>query len=117
MAFLLVFVRSTLLDIRDIQGDRLVGKETIPIVLGLKRTMPLLVGAMAILGLLFIVAPLSRWLSPLHASFLLGVGYLSAVAYLITHQRVARRFLSESLVDGTFLVFGCIALVIMLVRS
>ena len=34
MAFLLVFVRSTLLDIRDIQADRLVGKETIPIVLG-----------------------------------------------------------------------------------
>jgi hypothetical protein len=53
----------------------------------------------------------------LHASFLLGVGYLSAVAYLITHQRLARRFLSESLVDGTFLVFGGIALVSMLIRS
>jgi len=117
MAFLLVFVRSTLLDIRDIQGDRLVGKETIPIVLGLKRTMQLLVGATAILGLLFVAAPLSGWLNPLHASFLLGVGYLAGVAYLITQQRIARRFLSESLVDGTFLVFGAIALVTMLIRS
>jgi (E)-4-hydroxy-3-methyl-but-2-enyl pyrophosphate reductase len=117
MAFLLVFVRSTLLDIRDIQGDRLVGKETIPIVLGIKRTMQLLVGATAILGLLFIVAPLGGGLSLLHANFLWGVGYLAAVAYLITHQRIARRFLSESLVDGTFLVFGAIALVIMLVKS
>jgi hypothetical protein len=79
--------------------------------------MQLLVGATAILGLLFIVAPLSGWLSPLQASFLLGVMYLSAVAYLITHQRIARRFLSELLVDGTFLVFGGIALVIMLIRS
>src|SRR4029450_4429355 len=37
--------------------------------------------------------------------------------YLITHQRLARRFLNESLVDGTFLVFGGIALVSMLIRS
>ena len=50
MTFLLVFVRSALLDIRDIQGDRLVGKETIPIVLGTERTLQLLVGATAILG-------------------------------------------------------------------
>jgi 4-hydroxy-3-methylbut-2-enyl diphosphate reductase len=117
MAFLLVFVRTTLLDIRDIQGDRLVGKETIPIVLGIKRTMPLLVGAIAILALLFIMAPFSGWLSPLHSSFLVGVGYLAAVAYLITHQRVRRRFLSESLVEGVFLVFGAIGLLMMLIRS
>jgi 4-hydroxy-3-methylbut-2-enyl diphosphate reductase len=117
MTFLLVFVRSALLDIRDIQGDRLVGKETIPIVLGTERSLQLLVGAMVILALLFIVAPLSGWLSPRHASFLLGVAYLAAEAYLITHQRITRRFLSEALVDGTFLVFGAIALVTMLVGS
>jgi 4-hydroxybenzoate polyprenyltransferase len=117
MAFLLVCVRSTLLDIRDIQGDRLVGKETIPIVLGTERTLQLLVGAAGTLAMLFIVAPLSGWLSPLHASFLLGVAYLAVAAYLITHQRIARRFLSESLVDGAFLVFGAIALLTMLVGS
>jgi (E)-4-hydroxy-3-methyl-but-2-enyl pyrophosphate reductase len=115
--FLLVFVRSALLDIRDIQGDRLVGKETIPIVLGTERTLQVLVGATAILALLFSVAPLSGWLSLVHVSFLLGVAYLAAGAYLITHQRIARRFLSESLVDGTFLVFGAIAMVIMLVGA
>jgi hypothetical protein len=61
------------------------------------------------------VAPLSGWLSPAHTGFLLGVTYLAAGAYLITHQRITRRFLSESLVDGTFLVFGAIALVTRLV--
>jgi (E)-4-hydroxy-3-methyl-but-2-enyl pyrophosphate reductase len=110
MTFLIVFVRSALLDIRDIQGDRLVGKETIPIVLGTERTLQLLVGALAILALLFSVAPLSGWLSLMHASFLLSVAYLAAGAYLITRQRIVRRFLSESLVDGAFLVFGAIAL-------
>jgi 4-hydroxy-3-methylbut-2-enyl diphosphate reductase len=117
MAFLLVFVRSALLDIRDIQGDRLVGKETIPIVLGTERTLQLLLGAIVILALLFVVAPLSGWLSPIQASFLVGVAYLAVGAYLITRQRIARRFLSESLVDGTFLVFGAMAVLSALVGS
>jgi (E)-4-hydroxy-3-methyl-but-2-enyl pyrophosphate reductase len=115
MTFLLVFVRSALLDIRDIQGDRLVGKETIPIVLGTERTLQLLGGATFILALLFLMAPLSGRFTPIHASFLLGVAYLAVSEYLITRQRIVRRFLSESLVDGTFLVFGLIALMTMLV--
>ncbi len=115
MTFLIVFVRSALLDIRDIQGDRLIGKETIPIVLGTERTLQLLVGATAILAMLFAAAPLSGWFSPIHVSFLLGVAYLAVGEYLITRQRITRRSLSESLVDGTFYVFAAIALVIMLV--
>src|SRR5262245_29281289 len=117
MTFLLVFVRSALLDIRDIQGDRLIGKETIPIVLGTERTLQLLVGAIVILAMLFIVAPLNGWLSLMQASFLLGVAHVAVGAYLITQQRIARRFLSESLVDGIFLVFGAIALLTRLVGS
>jgi 4-hydroxy-3-methylbut-2-enyl diphosphate reductase len=117
VTFLTVFVRSALLDIRDIQGDRLLGKETIPIVLGTERTLQLLLGAIAILALLFVVAPLSGWFSPIQASFLVGVAYLAAGAYLITRQRIARRFLSESLVDGSFLVFGAMAVLSALVGS
>lgn len=115
MTFLIVFLRSALLDIQDIQGDRLVGKETIPIVLGTERTLQLLVATTAILAVLFIAAPLSGWLSPIQAAFLIGVAYLALCKYLITGQRIVRRFLSESLVDGTFFVFGAIALLTMLV--
>jgi 4-hydroxy-3-methylbut-2-enyl diphosphate reductase len=38
----LVFVRSAFFDILDMQGDRIVGKETIPIMLGEERAMRLL---------------------------------------------------------------------------
>jgi 4-hydroxy-3-methylbut-2-enyl diphosphate reductase len=112
--FLIVFLRSALLDIRDIQGDRLVGKETIPIVLGTARTRQLLVASTATLAFLFVAAPIGGWFSPFHTGFLMGVAYLAFGEYLITQQRIARRFLSESLVDGTFLVFGAIAFVTML---
>jgi 4-hydroxy-3-methylbut-2-enyl diphosphate reductase len=115
VTFLVVFLRSALLDIRDIQGDRLVGRETIPIVLGTQRTWQLLVATTAILGLYFVVAASIGWLRPLQASYLLGVAYLALGLYLITRQRIVRRFLSESLVDGAFLVFGAIAFVTWLV--
>jgi (E)-4-hydroxy-3-methyl-but-2-enyl pyrophosphate reductase len=43
----LVFVRTAFFDILDMQGDRLVGKETIPILLGEKRSLRLLKGLLA----------------------------------------------------------------------
>ncbi len=38
----MVFVRTAFFDILDMQGDRIVGKETLPILLGEKRTLTLL---------------------------------------------------------------------------
>jgi 4-hydroxy-3-methylbut-2-enyl diphosphate reductase len=38
----MIFVRTAFFDILDMQGDRIVGKETIPIILGEKKTMRLL---------------------------------------------------------------------------
>jgi 4-hydroxy-3-methylbut-2-enyl diphosphate reductase len=43
----LVFVRTAFFDILDMQGDRLVGKETIPILLGEKRSLRLLKAMLA----------------------------------------------------------------------
>jgi len=51
----LVFVRTAFFDILDMQGDRIVGKETIPILLGEKRSVRLLKSILIInLGLLII---------------------------------------------------------------
>jgi len=44
---LLVLVRTAFFDILDMQGDRLVGKETIPTLLGEKRSLRLLKGLLA----------------------------------------------------------------------
>jgi len=51
----LVFARTAFFDILDMQGDRLVGKDTIPILLGEKRSLLLLKG---ILGGLILGMPL-----------------------------------------------------------
>jgi len=66
----LVFVRTAFFDLLDIQGDRIVGKETLPILLGEKRTLRLLqrilVAILAVLPLsvlLGVVTPLGLILS------------------------------------------------------
>ena len=40
--FLLVTIRSLFFDVRDIQGDRIVGRETLPTIIGTKGTMILI---------------------------------------------------------------------------
>lgn len=77
----MVFVRTAFFDILDMQGDRIVGKETIPIILGEKKTMRLLkymlLSATVVLiisGALSIISKLSfvLFLCPLFLFFVLA---------------------------------------------
>ncbi len=52
----IAFCRTAYFDILDMQGDRIVGKETLPILLGPKRSLSLLKGTLAFIMLLAIAA-------------------------------------------------------------
>jgi (E)-4-hydroxy-3-methyl-but-2-enyl pyrophosphate reductase len=52
----LVFCRTAFFDILDVQGDRIVGKETIPILIGPKRAFKLLKGMLAAEVVLLLLA-------------------------------------------------------------
>jgi 4-hydroxybenzoate polyprenyltransferase len=64
---MLIYVRSALFDVFDVQADRLVGKETLPVFIGEKRTIYFL---HVIMGMLVV------WLSALP-----GLGLLPATAF------------------------------------
>jgi len=71
VAFILAFVRSSLFDFTDIQGDRLLGRETLPVLIGSRRTRILLAGLSGFLALLLLAgtsfevfSPLGYWLLP-----------------------------------------------------
>uniref|UniRef100_A0A7C4MM81 4-hydroxy-3-methylbut-2-enyl diphosphate reductase n=1 Tax=Desulfatirhabdium butyrativorans TaxID=340467 RepID=A0A7C4MM81_9BACT len=57
----LVFVRTAFFDILDMQGDRIVGRETIPLVLGEEKTFRMLYVFLYALGLLPILGVLLGW--------------------------------------------------------
>jgi len=47
--FLLIFVRTAIFDLQDVQGDRLVGKETIAVFLGEDWTFQLILASLVLL--------------------------------------------------------------------
>jgi 4-hydroxy-3-methylbut-2-enyl diphosphate reductase len=107
---ILVFVRSTLYDFKDIQGDLMVGKETIPIVLGRRRAEILTVGLLIFLGSLLVVAGPLGWATPATAFLLISLGYVVFYYYLYRQRVLGRGFLFEGVVDGSFIFTGLLAL-------
>ncbi len=108
---ILVFIRATLYDFKDIQGDMMVGKETIPIFLGRKRTEGLIVILLVFMGgVLAVAAPLG-WAPTLSSFLLLSLAYVICCYWLYRARVVRPGFLFEGLVDGSFVFTGLIAFI------
>lgn len=107
----LVFLRCALFDVLDVQGDLIVGKETIPIVLGEAKTRRLLwwltwglCGALVLAALVSAVPGLAWWL-------LLPVAGMAAIQLLWARSWITPGSISEGLVDLNFWLAGAVALV------
>jgi 4-hydroxy-3-methylbut-2-enyl diphosphate reductase len=110
IVFALVFLRSALFDIVDIQGDRLVGEETLPIVIGEKRTRRLLVYLVFGLALAFVVAPFLGLATDFSYVLLITCCYMGLS--LFVHRRELLRPGSlrfEILVENSFYLSGGLA--------
>ena len=108
--FALVFLRSALFDIVDIQGDRLVGEETLPIVIGEKRTRRLLVYLVFGLAIAFVVAPFLGLATSFSYILLITCGYMGLSLFI--HRRELLRPGSlrfETLVENSFYLSGGLA--------
>lgn len=109
----LAFVRSALFDIMDIQGDRIVGKETIPIVIGEKKTrylLKLLLGVLCLILLSSFPLGLTPSLSyPLLSCIIYAYGYL----FIYERKIISHGVLQEGIVESNF-VLGWLASLIWL---
>jgi (E)-4-hydroxy-3-methyl-but-2-enyl pyrophosphate reductase len=105
-----VFLRSTLYDFKDIQGDLMVGKETIPIVLGKWKTEGLVVLLLIFLGALLTVAEPLGWTTSLASFLLISLGYVVSYYYLYRQKVTGWGFLFEWIVDGSFIFAGLLGL-------
>ncbi|MDY6904000.1 MAG: 4-hydroxy-3-methylbut-2-enyl diphosphate reductase [Thermodesulfobacteriota bacterium] len=92
----LVFVRSAFFDIMDMQGDRIAGKETIPILLGADRAMRLLI---YILAVLFFVLPIAAFLGIIDT-----VGYMMMIVPAYDYL-LLRLYKQDALYSGATLEF------------
>ncbi|MFZ5584513.1 MAG: 4-hydroxy-3-methylbut-2-enyl diphosphate reductase [Thermodesulfobacteriota bacterium] len=106
----MLFVRCALFDILDVQGDLIVGKETIPIVLGEGRTRRLLTGLVLGLALILAASPLIGPTPSLAWALMLPLAGLMATQVALTRAWLLPGAHSEGLVDLNFWLAGLVAL-------
>ena len=112
----LVFARTALFDLLDVQGDRIMGKETLPILLGDRKTFVMLKGILAVcmvlsaaLAAVGLVSGLGFLLTLCPAAMLILIG-----AYENGHMLPGMRL--EFLVESLFLLSGGITLLWMVMK-
>jgi len=105
----LVFIRTAFFDILDMQGDRIVGKETLPILIGEKKTMNLLKGMLIIITALLAGSAALRVLTSL--GYLLLLPAVSLFVVMMTHEKghMLPGIRLEFLVDTHFIMGGLLA--------
>jgi 4-hydroxy-3-methylbut-2-enyl diphosphate reductase len=107
--FGLTFMRIVALDVREIQWDAIVGRETIPTVLGLRATKLTLVLLAAGLAAILLAAARLGWASPAAYLLLANIAYACAYLYLYHRRWVTRSAAFEGLADANFLLAGVLA--------
>ncbi|MDD5170379.1 MAG: 4-hydroxy-3-methylbut-2-enyl diphosphate reductase [Syntrophales bacterium] len=104
--FGLVFIRSAMSDILDIQSDKLVGKETIPVLIGRENTQKLL---NAVSGLLLILLCLSfpaGWSSSLTLLLVPTVFYIWICFKVYDRKPAFSGILMEGILETSYMIAG-----------
>ena len=106
----MVFVRTAFFDILDMQGDRLVGKETIPILLGEKRSFRLLKGILISLIAIFFFSSLFHLIPSLGVAIIICPIFILIVISIHERGSILPGIRLEFLVETLFILAGVIAL-------
>jgi (E)-4-hydroxy-3-methyl-but-2-enyl pyrophosphate reductase len=105
----MVFTRTAFFDILDMQGDRVVGRETIPIIIGEKRAMRILKYILAgTAGLLF-AATAAGLVSSLGYALMVCPAFLAMVIAAYRRRRMLPGGRLEFLVESHFVLTGVVA--------
>jgi 4-hydroxy-3-methylbut-2-enyl diphosphate reductase len=109
-------VRTAFFDILDMQGDRIVGKETMPILLGEKRSMRLLKIMIAMLIAILLLAAAYQFTTSL--GFILIACPISMLLILTAYERglMLPSIKLEMLIETNFILAGIMSFVWMLLK-
>ena len=105
----MVFVRTAFFDILDMQGDRLVGKETIPILLGEKRSMRLLKILLLVLIAILVISSAFQLTSSLGFFLIICPLLISIIIFAYERALMFPGIRLEFLLETQFLVAGAIS--------
>jgi len=101
-ASVMAFVRTAFFDILDMQGDRIVGQESLPIVLGERKTVSILKKFLIVFLAALIFAPMMHLATTLAYGMILSVFYMAAVLMAFEQDWIVPGFRFEFLVETLF---------------
>jgi 4-hydroxy-3-methylbut-2-enyl diphosphate reductase len=102
LASTLAFVRTAFFDIVDMQGDRLVGQESLPIVIGKDRTQHLLKQLLILSLAVLLFAPVMKLTTSLAHGVIFSVFYLAWIVQAFEKNWILPGFRFEFLVETVF---------------
>ena len=108
--FLLVIIRSLFFDIRDIQGDLIIGRETLPTIIGTRGTKTLILSLTIVYGLLMLTGSAFGWLTGLGYMMLALSAYVGLYILLYHKKIIHREMPVEVMGDTQFILAGVLAL-------
>ncbi|NQU14216.1 MAG: 4-hydroxy-3-methylbut-2-enyl diphosphate reductase [Desulfobacteraceae bacterium] len=115
IGFLIVFsmsyIRATLYNIFQVQGDMIVGTETLPIILGEKKTLLLLKTVLIATAIILLGSPLLGLVGPFSYILLLPLFTLWLCLMAYEKRWLYPGIPLESLVEGNFILAGLLALI------
>jgi len=111
LASAMAFVRTAFFDILDMQGDRLVGQESLPIVIGKDRALRLLKQLLILSLAVLLFAPVMKLTTTLAHGVILSVLYMGWVVQAFEKHWIVPGFRFEFIVETIFLFTAGVSLV------
>lgn len=104
--FILVFTRSAMSDIMDIQSDKLLGRETIPVVIGKEKTQILLKIILLILLSILLISYPAGWSSSVSFFLVLPILYIWICFRLCDRRSGLSGAVIEGLLETIYIIAG-----------
>ena len=104
--FAVVFIRSSMSDLLDIQSDRLIGRETIPVVIGENHTRQLLTGITLLSGVSLVLAFWFGWSPSLALVQLACLFYILICFKLYDRRSGLPGVVLEGLLETMYVITG-----------
>jgi len=104
--FGIVFVRSAISDVLDIQGDRLIGRETIPVLIGQELTQILLRGILIVLFALLFISSYLGWTSSVGFALLPCIFFVWIYFKLYDRRSTFSGVVQEGILETTYILAG-----------
>jgi len=109
--FCIVFIRSAMSDILEIQSDKLIGQETIPVFFGRDRTIVILKFITLILLVILIFSSPAGWTSFLSFFLLVCILYLWICFMFCDRKPALSGAFKEGLLETSYIIAGfCVIL-------